>query len=66
MSANGNGNSGTETSNLNNTWLRGVQETDDEGVVIFETLVPGHYTGRTNVSPPPGTPPFRSVNSHNR
>lgn len=51
MSAQGNGNSATDTSNLNATYLRGVQETDDDGVVIFDTLVPGHYTGRTNVSP---------------
>lgn len=50
MSAQGNGNSATDTSNLNATYLRGVQETDDDGVVLFDTLVPGHYTGRTNVS----------------
>lgn len=37
----------TETSNLNATFLRGLQETDSDGVVIFDTLVPGHYTGRT-------------------
>ncbi|KAH8899891.1 aromatic compound dioxygenase [Thozetella sp. PMI_491] len=47
VSANGNGNSATDTSNLNNTFLRGVQQTDADGSVQFQTLVPGHYTGRT-------------------
>ncbi|CAN8106041.1 unnamed protein product [Discula destructiva] len=47
VSANGNGNSVTDTSNLNATFLRGIQPTDDDGVALFETLVPGHYTGRT-------------------
>ncbi|KAI4639377.1 hypothetical protein J4E93_009205 [Alternaria ventricosa] len=31
---------------LNTTFLRGVQETDADGVVAFETLSPGHYTDR--------------------
>ncbi|KNG44409.1 aromatic compound dioxygenase [Stemphylium lycopersici] len=31
---------------LNTTFLRGVQETDEDGVVAFETLFPGHYEGR--------------------
>lgn len=31
---------------LNTTFLRGVQETDEDGVVTFETLFPGHYEGR--------------------
>jgi protocatechuate 3,4-dioxygenase beta subunit len=31
---------------LNTTFLRGVQETDADGVVAFETLFPGHYEGR--------------------
>lgn len=48
VSAANNGDSDTDTSNLNATFLRGVQETDSDGVVIFDTLVPGHYTGRTN------------------
>lgn len=46
VSATGNGNSDTVTSNLNATFLRGVQQTDVNGVVQFETVVPGHYTGR--------------------
>lgn len=46
--ASGNGNSEDDNSNLNATWLRGAQPTDEDGVVIFDTLVPGHYTGRTN------------------
>ncbi|KAF2730039.1 extracellular dioxygenase-like protein [Polyplosphaeria fusca] len=47
VAANGNGNF-NDTSNLNATFLRGVQQSDDVGVVTFDTLVPGHYTGRTN------------------
>ncbi|KAJ4396157.1 hypothetical protein N0V93_000376 [Gnomoniopsis smithogilvyi] len=47
VSANGNGNSATDTSNLDATFLRGIQQTDDDGVALFDTLVPGHYTGRT-------------------
>lgn len=26
--------------------MRGIQETDDEGVAQFETIFPGHYTSR--------------------
>ena len=29
------------------TWLRGVQQTDEDGMVEFETIVPGWYAGRT-------------------
>lgn len=43
--ANGNGNSEDET-NLDNTFLRGIQQSDEDGVVTFQTLFPGHYTGR--------------------
>lgn len=45
--ASGNGNSNDST-NLDNTFLRGVQASDNVGVVTFDTLVPGHYTGRTS------------------
>ncbi|KAF2029184.1 aromatic compound dioxygenase [Setomelanomma holmii] len=31
---------------LNSTFLRGVQESDEDGVVAFETIFPGHYEGR--------------------
>lgn len=31
---------------LNSTFLRGIQETDEDGVVAFETIFPGHYDGR--------------------
>lgn len=41
----GNGDSSDET-NINKTFLRGIQETDDNGVAQFETLFPGHYTSR--------------------
>ncbi|KAK5687373.1 hypothetical protein LTS10_001511 [Elasticomyces elasticus] len=30
----------------NSTYLRGIQFTDAEGVVSFETIFPGHYEGR--------------------
>ncbi len=30
------------------TFLRGIQTTDGDGVVIFSTLFPGSYAGRTN------------------
>jgi protocatechuate 3,4-dioxygenase beta subunit len=43
--ANGNGNT-DDTSNMNNTFLRGIQKSNEDGVVTFETLFPGHYTGR--------------------
>ena len=31
---------------LNSTFLRGIQATDEDGVVAFETIFPGHYDGR--------------------
>ncbi|KAF2848267.1 aromatic compound dioxygenase [Plenodomus tracheiphilus IPT5] len=31
---------------LNTTFLRGIQGTDTDGVVSFETIFPGHYDGR--------------------
>ncbi|KAK6902835.1 hypothetical protein I203_108095 [Kwoniella mangroviensis CBS 8507] len=43
--ASGNGDTSDEA-NLNKTFLRGLQETDDLGVATFQTIVPGHYTGR--------------------
>ncbi|KAM4060095.1 dioxygenase [Hirsutella rhossiliensis] len=33
---------------LDSTHGRGVQKTDKEGVVQFDTVFPGHYVGRTN------------------
>lgn len=44
--AQGNGVGEDDPSNIDNTWLRGVQKTDEDGVVAFETIFPGHYTGR--------------------
>ncbi|KAM4062261.1 dioxygenase [Hirsutella rhossiliensis] len=44
--ANGNGNAADQP-NLSATFLRGIQETNSEGVVSFESLFPGHYGGRT-------------------
>jgi len=44
--ASGNGNS-ADASNINNTFLRGIQPTDSDGVAQFESVFPGHYTGRT-------------------
>ncbi|KAH8658738.1 Intradiol ring-cleavage dioxygenase [Tricladium varicosporioides] len=31
---------------LNSYFLRGVQKTDNDGVVNFDTIFPGHYSGR--------------------
>lgn len=47
MSANGNGLGTADLTNLDATFLRGIQPTSEDGVALFETLVPGHYTGRT-------------------
>lgn len=30
----------------NSTYLRGIQLTDSDGVASFETIFPGHYSGR--------------------
>ncbi|KAK2755445.1 putative extracellular dioxygenase [Colletotrichum kahawae] len=38
--------SATGQGGLNSTFGRGVQQTDDDGVVEFDTMFPGHYTGR--------------------
>jgi protocatechuate 3,4-dioxygenase beta subunit len=63
--ANGNGDSSDET-NLNATFLRGIAQADASGVVQFDTLFPGHYTGRA-VSCSPATNSFKSgANSVNR
>ncbi len=43
--ASGNGNQ-ADASNINNTFLRGIQPTTDDGVAQFESVFPGHYTGR--------------------
>lgn len=43
--ANGNGNTEDE-SNLDSTFLRGIQPSDEEGVIRYESIFPGHYTGR--------------------
>ncbi|KAI9650394.1 hypothetical protein NHQ30_000408 [Ciborinia camelliae] len=45
--AQSNGNS-ADNSNINSTFLRGLQATDNEGVAQFQTLFPGHYTSRSN------------------
>lgn len=41
--SNGNGN---DASNLDKTFLRGIQKTDSDGVAQFKTMFPGHYSGR--------------------
>ncbi|PTU20308.1 hypothetical protein P175DRAFT_0439284 [Aspergillus ochraceoroseus IBT 24754] len=43
--ASGNGNS-DDASNIDTTFLRGLQKTDSEGVAFFESIFPGHYTSR--------------------
>ncbi|KAI4950648.1 hypothetical protein J4E91_004533 [Alternaria rosae] len=44
--AQGNGVGEDDESNLQNTALRGIQQSDKNGVVSFQTVFPGHYTGR--------------------
>jgi protocatechuate 3,4-dioxygenase beta subunit len=34
--------------NLKSQAMRGIQITDNDGVVKFDSLFPGHYAGRTN------------------
>lgn len=46
VSAQGNGND-QDTTNIDNTFLRGIQQTDQDGWVQFHTIFPGHYLGRT-------------------
>lgn len=41
--SNGNGN---DASNLDKTFLRGIQKTDSDGVAQFKSVFPGHYSGR--------------------
>lgn len=40
-----NGN-GDDASNLNKTALRGIQQTDEDGIAYFRSVFPGHYSGR--------------------
>ncbi|KNG81524.1 GPI anchored dioxygenase, partial [Aspergillus nomiae NRRL 13137] len=42
-SMNGNGD---DDSNLDKTFLRGLQKTDADGVAQFQSMFPGHYSGR--------------------
>ncbi|KAJ7119740.1 aromatic compound dioxygenase [Mycena epipterygia] len=44
--ASGNGVGTDDSANINNTFLRGIQGTDDDGVAQWLTKFPGHYTGR--------------------
>ncbi|KAK9413186.1 putative Intradiol ring-cleavage dioxygenases domain-containing protein [Seiridium unicorne] len=34
--------------NLDTTFLRGLQQSDEAGAVQFDSIFPGHYNGRTN------------------
>ncbi|KAJ5166268.1 uncharacterized protein N7482_005049 [Penicillium canariense] len=45
IQASGNGDS-SDATNLDATFLRGIQPSNNEGVVQFESIFPGHYTGR--------------------
>lgn len=36
----------SDLANFNRTYLRGAQQTDEDGVVQFQTFFPGHYEGR--------------------
>ncbi|KAJ3548740.1 hypothetical protein NM208_g859 [Fusarium decemcellulare] len=40
-----NGN-GDDASNLDRTALRGIQKTDEDGIAVFKSVFPGHYSGR--------------------
>ena len=44
--ATGNGNGLDDPTNINNTFLRGIQKVDHDGVATFESIFPGHYSGR--------------------
>ena len=44
--ASGNGDE-SDTTNINNTFCRGLQMTDGMGVATFQSVFPGHYSGRT-------------------
>lgn len=48
MLAEENGSGLADPANLSKTWLRGLQKSDGDGVVQFDTILPGRYTGRTN------------------
>ena len=52
VAASGNGNS-DDLTNLDATFLRGIVQTDANGVAQYESIVPGHYTSR---EPPPFIP----------
>ncbi|KAJ5825421.1 hypothetical protein N7474_002559 [Penicillium riverlandense] len=45
VEASGNGDS-SDATNLDATFLRGIQSSDKDGVVQIESIFPGHYTGR--------------------
>ncbi|KAF2645217.1 aromatic compound dioxygenase [Massarina eburnea CBS 473.64] len=45
--AGGSGNGVADPGNINNTAIRGIQGSDANGIVTFDTIFPGHYTGRT-------------------
>ncbi|PYH46048.1 intradiol ring-cleavage dioxygenase [Aspergillus saccharolyticus JOP 1030-1] len=64
IQASGNGNS-NDAANLDATFLRGIQQTDDSGVVQFETIFPGHYTSRaTHIHVLSHNPNATSTNSN--
>ncbi len=41
-----NGSGSGDASNLDKTFLRGIQKTDEDGVAQFQSMFPGHYDGR--------------------
>lgn len=43
--ANGNGNQ-NDSSNINATFLRGIQKSDSDGVAAWRTVFPGYYSAR--------------------
>ena len=54
VASSGNGNS-DDLTNLDNTFLRGIVQTDVNGVAQYETIFPGHYTSRKSFRAHPHT-----------
>ena len=62
VAASGNGNS-DDLTNLDATFLRGIVQTDANGVAQYESIVPGHSTSRKNphLSSIPSTSPSLTI-----
>ncbi|KAJ5720350.1 uncharacterized protein N7483_008284 [Penicillium malachiteum] len=65
VQASGNGDE-SDATNLDATFLRGIQPSNDEGVVQFESIFPGHYTGRATHIHGTGFPSNHSFQDTNK